>query len=280
MEGIRRSIEGTDGVPLGLLSAGHGPPLLLIHGGFGQIEGWAPMWTNLAEEWRVTAMDRRGRGSSGDAIPYRIAQEYDDLVNVVAFLSTEADQTVDVFAHSYGATVAIGAASRGALIRRLVAYEPPGPATVDPEWFERVVALIRKGRAGAAMVSFLAEILGLDPGQIDELKAMPPAYDILAVVAATLEREAEALMSVDLRTEARRVPCPITLLLGESSPPWAATTTYAIAEEAPTADVVILPGLDHEGISTSPMAILLQLRRALSVSSHLRPNDPGRAAGG
>ena len=65
MEGVRHTVSGPDGVVLGLLTAGSGPPLLLVHGGVGQIERWEPMWDLLAARWRVTAMDRRGRGSSG-----------------------------------------------------------------------------------------------------------------------------------------------------------------------------------------------------------------------
>ncbi len=59
MDGTRRSIVGTDGVLLGLLTAGSGAPLLLVHGGFEQIERWAPVWELLVTSWRVAAMDRR-----------------------------------------------------------------------------------------------------------------------------------------------------------------------------------------------------------------------------
>ena len=61
MDGRRHEVSGSGGVPIGLLTAGEGPPLLLVHGGVGQIERWAPLWDLLADHRRVTAMDRRGR---------------------------------------------------------------------------------------------------------------------------------------------------------------------------------------------------------------------------
>lgn len=64
------------------------------------------------------------------------------------------------------------------------------------------------------MVSFLTEINGPSPQEIEVLEEAPAGYDILSVVAAPLPREAEALTSVDLLGEARTLPCPVTLLVG------------------------------------------------------------------
>ena len=105
-----------------------GPPLLLVHGGVGQIERWAPLWDLLADHRRVTAMDRRGRGSSGDGAGYAIEDEYGDVAAVVRALAEESGRPVDVFAHSYGATCTLGAARLAPPFGGLVLYEPPGPA--------------------------------------------------------------------------------------------------------------------------------------------------------
>ena len=112
MEGRRHSLISPDGVPIGLMTSGSGPPLLVVHGGMGQIEGWQPMWDALTERWTVTAMDRRGRGSSGDAADYTIEREYDDITAVADALADRHRTPVDVFAHSYGATCTVGAAAR------------------------------------------------------------------------------------------------------------------------------------------------------------------------
>jgi pimeloyl-ACP methyl ester carboxylesterase len=80
---------------------------LLVHGGMGQIESWQSLWGTLAGQWRVTAMDRRGRGTSGDIEPYDISREFQDVAAVAASLGGP----VDVFGHSFGATCALGAAA-------------------------------------------------------------------------------------------------------------------------------------------------------------------------
>jgi pimeloyl-ACP methyl ester carboxylesterase len=117
-----------DGVRIGLLTAGSGPGLLLVHGGMGTIQSWQRMWGALTGQRRVTAMDRRGRGSSGDADNYELSSEYADVAAVAAALAGEQGGPVDVVGHSIGATCVLGAAALGAPFRRIALYEPPGPA--------------------------------------------------------------------------------------------------------------------------------------------------------
>jgi pimeloyl-ACP methyl ester carboxylesterase len=261
VEGRRHSVAGADGVSIGLLTAGTGRELLLVHGGMGRLERWEPVWEPLAGHCRVTAMDRRGRGSSGDSERYALSTEYDDIAAVAACLAENQGGPVDVFAHSYGATCALGAAARGAAFRRIALYEPPGPQTVPSQWVERVTALVADGKAGRAMISFLTEIIGLTAGQAGELKAAPAAYDVLPIVAGTLPREAQALMSVDLPGLAASVAPPALLLLGTASPAWAGDITRAIAAALPAAELVILTGHGHEAIDSAPGLVVRELHR-------------------
>lgn len=261
MDGIRHAVPGSDGVDIGLLSAGSGPPLLLVHGGAGQIERWQPMWDQLSSLWRVTAMDRRGRGSSGDGLGYSIDAEYGDVAAVASALSAETGGPVDVFAHSYGATCTLGAASHSAPFRRIALYEPPGGETVSAEFVDRLTALVAAGRAGKAMVSFLTEIIGLTPDEVDDLKNAPQPYDILSVLSATLPREGRALLGLDLVTVAGGVTGPTLFLLGERSPAWAHVNTLEAAEVIPDSRIVTLHGLGHEAVDDAPELVIDQLAR-------------------
>ncbi len=264
MEGKRSSVSGANGVAIGLMTAGSGPSLLLVHGGVGQIERWEPVWAALTQRWQVTAMDRRGRGSSGDADRYSLEAEFGDVASVATALAEEAGGPVDVFAHSYGATCTLGAVSRTpAPFRRIVLYEPPGPETVSPEWLDRQAAMVADGRTGRAMVSFLMEIIGLSSEEVDELKRTPPAYDILSVLAATLPREGTALLTADLVDSARSVTRPTLLLLGETGPRWAGDVTRMVADAIPDSEVVLLPGVGHEAIDAAPDLLVRTLERFL-----------------
>jgi predicted alpha/beta-fold hydrolase len=78
----------------------------------------------LTRRWQVTAMDRRGCGSSGDGEPYQLSKEFDDVAAVLTSLARSGGRAAEAFADSYGATCLLGAATRGAQARRIVTYEP------------------------------------------------------------------------------------------------------------------------------------------------------------
>jgi pimeloyl-ACP methyl ester carboxylesterase len=264
VQGHRHTVTSTDGTEIGLLTAGTGPALLLVHGGMGRLERWEPLWEPLARHWRVTAMDRRGRGSSGDTGPYRLGKEYEDVAAVATSLVDGSGRPADVFAHSYGALGTLGAAAHGAPFRRIVLYEPPGQQTVPREWRERASALVADGRPGRAMISFLTEIIGLTMAQVDELRDTPGAQDVLPIVSATLPREAGALASAGPLALAGDVSSPVLLLLGETSPAWAADLTHALGAALPQAILAVLPGYGHEAINAAPGLIYRELAQFLA----------------
>src|SRR4029079_1371296 len=93
---------------------------------------WRPPAPQRPRDHRVHAIDRRGRGASGDGpadAGYAIELEYDDLAAVAEAIAGEAEMPVDVVGHSYGGRAGLGAALRTASIGRLVVYEgAPSPA--------------------------------------------------------------------------------------------------------------------------------------------------------
>lgn len=255
MDGERTVVTGSDGVEIGLISAGRGDPLLLIHGGMGRLERWEPLWAPLASRFRVTAMDRRGRGTSTDGASYSAARESADIVAVIHHLAGQAHRGVNVMAHSIGATFVIDAAAGNADVRRLVLYEPPGPETVAGGWADRVAELVSHGEVGRAAASFLRDIIALSPEEIDRLRAQSGGTDVLAIAAATLPREARALETIDFGS-ARTITAPTLLLLGSTSPVWARSITHQLESLIPHTRVVELAGQGHEAIDEAPGLVL------------------------
>jgi pimeloyl-ACP methyl ester carboxylesterase len=266
MEGTRYSVVGDDGVDIGLVTAGVGPPLLLVHGGMGSLGSWAPLWDALTARRRVTAMDRRGRGSSGDSEPYALTKEYRDVTSVASSLAPDGG-SIDVFGFSYGATCVLGAAATGAPFRRVALYEPPGPQCVSEEWIDRVTALIAAGKPGRAMFSFVTEIVGLTAKQFEEYRAAPAAYDILPIVSATMLREARALVKVDPDALAEKADVPVLLLLGATSPPWAGEITRSLAAALSDARVAGIAGCGHDAIDTVPQVVVDELLSFFEIDS-------------
>jgi pimeloyl-ACP methyl ester carboxylesterase len=262
MDGHRHAVTSADGTEIGLLTAGDGPPLLLVHGGMGCIESWQPLWKPLTSRWRVTAMDRRGRGSSGDTPPYDLSREFEDVATVA--VSVASGVRIDVFGHSYGAVCALGAAAAGAPVRRLALYEPPGPQTVPTQWRERMLPMIAAGQPGRAMMSFLTEIIGLDAEDIAALRDAPRGYDPMPIVSATMPRESEALGTVDLKALATGVlaagaEVPVLLILGSASPAWAQDLTAEVAAVLTQKTLAVLDGQGHDAISQAPELLITQL---------------------
>ena len=146
----------------------------------------------------------------------------------------------------------LGAAALGARFRRLVLYEPPGPQTVGDTWADRVGVMVADGQVGRAVFSFLTEIIGLTPAEVEALRDAPGGRDVQSTAAATLPREARALAGADLAAAAEGVRQPALLLLGAASPPWAGEITRQLAATLPSAIVTEMAGVDHRALDTAP----------------------------
>jgi pimeloyl-ACP methyl ester carboxylesterase len=266
MLGERHAVDSADGTSISVVSSGRGSPLLLVHGGMTSSARWAPLWPFLTAEHAASAMDRRGRGASGDSGSYSLEREFEDVTAVADDLARRHGSPVDVFGHSIGAVCVLGAAAAGAPFRRIALYEPPGPQTVPGDWVERATAMVAAGQHGRAMFSFLTEVIGLAPATVASLRDSPAAEDALGIVAATLAREARALTTVDLDRLAQRVAQPVLLLLGTESPDWATAITHRLAGTLHDAVLAPVDGHGHEGVDTDPRQVRAHLAAFLARS--------------
>jgi len=67
------------------------------------------------------AIERLGRGQSGDAPDYSIERGFEDVVS----LANSIDKPADVIGHSFGAACVLGAAQQIPSLRRVILHEPP-----------------------------------------------------------------------------------------------------------------------------------------------------------
>ncbi len=68
------SFTSRDGTSIGCHVTGRGAPLVLVHGTTADHARWAPLVSSLEQRFTVYALDRRGRGASGDAPAYALAR--------------------------------------------------------------------------------------------------------------------------------------------------------------------------------------------------------------
>jgi pimeloyl-ACP methyl ester carboxylesterase len=256
MDGARWSVVSPDGTRIGCVTDGAGQPLLLIHGGMCTAQRWTALWPHLVEHFEVTAMDRRGRGASTDGVDYSLQAEVDDVRAVATALADRRGTPVDVFGHSFGALVALGAAAGASPVRRLVLFEPPGAMTLPVGWLPRMRSMIDRGDLGRVMFSFLVEVVGLSPEEVGALRdAVVEGPDPLPIVARTLVREAEVIQDLDMASLCEGVEQPVLLLLGGASQPWAVEVTRELAAQLPRSTVTEMPHQGHEAVDTDAAAV-------------------------
>jgi pimeloyl-ACP methyl ester carboxylesterase len=248
-----RRFSSLDGTVLGAEVTGNGPPLLLVHGAAGDRTRWSPVLPRLAERFTVYALDRRGRGLSGDAPgTYAFEREIEDVAAVIDGIG----ERIGVLGHSYGALLALEAARVSGGIGRLVLYEPPVPAAgvaVAPlDVLERVEALVASGERDAAVAVFMEHVAGVPAHQLAALRALP-AWQGRVAVAHTLAREAQAANAYVFDTAAFGAVRVRTLLLkGSASPPSLSGGVEPVARALPGSAVAILEGQGHVAMDTSP----------------------------
>jgi pimeloyl-ACP methyl ester carboxylesterase len=241
-----------DGTPIACWRSGQGPALLLIHGSTADHTRWAPQLALLEPHATVYAMDRRGRGASGDADGYTLAAEAADVAAVVDAVAEATGGPVDVLGHSYGALCALEAALLTTGMRRLVLYEPPLGAVVPPGFVDRLDEMLAQGRREDVVTTLFREIVRTPPEHLLAMMA-EPSWPGRVAAAHTLARECRAeedYLFVPARFAALSVP--VLLMAGSDSPPELAASTATLAAALPGARVVTLAGQGHVAMTTAP----------------------------
>lgn len=248
-------ITSRDGTTIGYRRAGSGPPLILVHGTTADNQRWNRISSQFEQHFTVYAMDRRGRGGSGDAPDYHILREAED----VAALVEAAGAPAFLLGHSYGAICSLEAARLTGAISRLILYEPPiptGEPISPPGAAARIQALIDQGQSEAALETFLREVAKIPPHDLEVYRRLP-AWPVRVQLAPTIPRE----LSFDQthRFDPARfadIQTPTLLLLGGDSPPVYRRAIQMLDSTLPNARVVILPGQQHVAMDTNPELFL------------------------
>ena len=228
---------------------------MLVHGTSADHTRWQTVLPELTARFTIYAVDRRGRGASGDAEPYAIEREFEDVAAVVDAIGGE----VDVIGHSYGAICSLEAALLTTGVRRLVLYEPPLEAGLQgdpPAVVERMEALLAAGDREGVILTFFREFVRVPAGEVEVLLRDPSWQGRLAA-AHTIPRE---LRSAELhqpgyeRFAALRVPT--LLLAGADSPPSLVEPSRRLSESIPDSRLALMPGQGHNAMTTAPELFL------------------------
>jgi pimeloyl-ACP methyl ester carboxylesterase len=251
------------------------PALLLVHGATADHTAFRAVAPRFAERRRVIAIDRRGRGASGDRLPYEIEREYEDVAAVVDWLAAETGLPVDVVGHSFGGRCGLGAARLTANLRRLVVYEgapaPAGRAFHDAALLGRLDTLAAEGDLDQLMAIFMGQVVGLAPEEVEAYRRSP-TWPIRAAAAPTAIRELRAVAGRDAAVERlSEVRIPVLQLIGGSSPAIFTAGTRQLDTLLENGRIVSLVGQKHAAHHTDPAAFVSAVEAFLDDRDTIAP---------
>jgi pimeloyl-ACP methyl ester carboxylesterase len=261
---LQQTVASADGTPIAYWRSGEGPPLVLVHGSFDDHNVWAPVLPAFEERFTVYAVDRRGRGGSGDGTGHSLESEAADIVELAESIG---GQEINLLGHSYGGVCALEAARRTTHLRRLVLYEPAVPAGIaffPPGVIDRIERLVEEGKLEEAGTVFVREVAKLPPDVLDLLRD-DPSWPASVAAAHTLPREMRAVEGyvLDL-ARLRGLETPTLVLLGGDTLPSIKAGAEAVDEALANSRMVVMPGQGHVAMNTGVELFTTEVTRFLT----------------
>ena len=232
---------------------GNGEPLLLLHGGFGMIEGWGEVLGLLSKERKVIAVDLQGHGRTADVDrPLRFEFMADDIAALVKYLKLD---NADIMGDSLGGGVALRTGiQHPEVVRKLVLVSTPYSSS---GWYPEVLTGMHQ----------------MGPEAAEGMK-QSPMYQIYKNVApkpenwpVLISKMGELLrIDYDWSNEAAKLKPPTMIVIGDNDAirPKHAVDFFMLlgggkqdagwdASKMSRARLAILPGLTHYNLFSSPV---------------------------
>src|SRR5215475_6038579 len=182
------TVSSADGTKIAYDKQGDGPALILIDGAMNsRSSGSKPELASLlSRNFTVYGYDRRGRGDSGDTLPYAVDREIDDIEALI----DDAGGSAMLYGHSSGGPLAMLAAIRlGGKVSKIAIYEAPynNDPRAQESWSEYLRQLdeaLAENRRGDAVALFM-RFVGTPEEQVDGMRRAP-FWPGMEAVAPTL----------------------------------------------------------------------------------------------
>jgi pimeloyl-ACP methyl ester carboxylesterase len=259
-----RKATSADGTSIAYWCSGEGPPLVLVHGTAADHSRWRPVLPAFEERFTVCAVDRRGRGGSGDSDDYAIEREFEDVAAVV----DPVGEPANLLGHSYGALCALEAAQLTRNVRKLVLYDPgielAGEEIYPPEVIERLETLLEAGDWDGVVATTMREVAGLPPETVEYMRSQP-AWEARVAAAHTIPRELRAVKAYRLDGERfGDLGVPALVLSGAESPAALRKAGKVVDETLPDSRIVVMPGQGHAAMDTGTDLFTTEVLRFLA----------------
>ena len=245
------TISSADGTKIAYDREGTGPALILIDAAMNtRSSGAKPELVSLlSRHFTVYSYDRRGRGDSGDTLPYAADREIEDIGALV----DDAGGRAHLFGYSSGACLALEAAVKlGSKVAGLAMYEPP--YNDDPvarrawsEYVRQLTGALADGRRGDAVALFMRYV-GMPDAQIDGMR-QTPFWPAAEAIAPTLAYDHAGVIGEDNSVPtglAAGVSVPVLLIAGGAGREFMKDTARTLSQAMPRAKCRVLEGQTHD----------------------------------
>jgi pimeloyl-ACP methyl ester carboxylesterase len=263
-----------------VVEAGSGSPLFFVHGGFGQMTEFLPLWPQLVDRFRLLAVDRPGHG---------LADPYDFRgVDTVALGATFLREALDALELERAVLVANSMGGRWALelalrdprrVERLILVgAPAGSCAKLPlpllalRWplARTVMDRIFRDAEPDGVREFFGKILVAQPERLSD--------ELLVATAAGQRRQHASMLSFASRVIGyrsinpalvigdawKRLEVPVHLVWGDADAFDPPSSGEAIAARLPAGgELTVIPGAGHLAWLDEPEAVTRAIERAL-----------------
>lgn len=248
------AVTSADGTKIAYDKTGNGPALIIVHGAtqFRAFDSSLAVLAGLlADRFSVINYDRRGRGESGNTLPFSPKREIEDIA---ALIAGPAGGRASIMGFSSGSVVALEAAASGLPIDKVVMYEPPfvvaGSGFPPPpaDYVDTLNRMTASGDRDAAPAYFM-QTVGMPPQAIEGAKHSP-MWPIMQSIGPTIAYDGEFMF--DAYYTAGKFPerwkqatMPVLVVNGDASFPFMPSAAEAVAAALPNASRKVLAGQNH-----------------------------------
>jgi pimeloyl-ACP methyl ester carboxylesterase len=255
-----------DGLRIAYWTEGHGPPVVFLHGFFGDHRVWLPQ-RELADEYTLVAWDAPGCGGSSLPPPtFRMDDYADTLATFIKALGLDRPHVVG---NSFGATLALTLAIRyPAVPRTLVPAD--GYAGWSGSFPPEVVAQRLSQSLPDLELPTEQVVAKWIPGFVTGA-APPLVTDELGSIIADFNPDGmrvmiRALAEADVREALPGLAVPTLLVWGGQD----VRSPLAVADDLhsliPASQLVVIPGVGHLSHFEAPDRFNAELRRFLGLT--------------
>lgn len=258
------SVTSRDGTAIAYETSGSGPPLILVDGAmcYRASGPMRPLAEALRDRFTVVAYDRRGRGESGNTLPWSLDREIEDIEALLAAVGGSAR----VYGCSSGGALALEAASRLSGIERLVVYEAPfivdgSREPITDEKLRQLDAAVAAGRRSDAVKLFM-RFVGV-PGFVLLVMPLMGVWKKLTAIAHTLPYDLAIVGPFERgqplpRDRWSSVKVPTLVMDGGKSPKWMRTAMQSLAAVLPNARYTTLDGQTHMVVAAKQAPVIAE----------------------